>query len=111
MSIPQIIEAAAVHYGLPAKVIRGRMRSTLRRRARDFAIRLLVGIADLDPVSVASCMDCDRQTVSNALCREIPETQFNFELPVWTALRTLPPVLPEIIVAFPPHQWQGVKSK
>lgn len=85
MNVPAIIAAAAEHYGLKPKDIRGQVRQSLRTRTRNLAIRMLAGIGDLDVRSIAACMDCDHATVSKALKETISDRQHAFEQDAWTA--------------------------
>lgn len=86
MSIPEIIAAAATHYGLEPKAIRGAVRNPLKQRARNFSFRLLKATAGLDINSIAEATGCHRRTVSTALRIRIGAIQEKFEQPAWHAV-------------------------
>lgn len=99
MNVPAIIAAAAAHYGLQPKDLRGRSRLPLRKRAMRLAIRMLAGIADLDARSIAACMNCHWQTAAAALKETISDRQHVFEQDAWTAAGNQQ--MTENLLAFP----------
>lgn len=100
MTIPEIIESAAAHYGLPAVTLRGRNQSALKRRARDLAIRVLCAVTGLPKRSVGEVMACSENTVHEVLRNKISHAQGEFEKPVWQLVLTAICLPGENILAF-----------
>lgn len=86
MSIPDIISAAAGHYGLTGAQLSLPRGSRLKARAKALAARLLVAAAGLVASEVSFLLKMDRATCRKALRTKPAKQQEQFEKPVWDAV-------------------------
>lgn len=86
MNIPDIIGAAAGHYGLTAAQLALPRGSRLKSRAKRLAARLLAASAGLMTSEIAFLLKMDMATTRKALRSKPEKQQEQFEQPVWNAV-------------------------